>query len=159
MPWKEHLTVDLRKKFVFAASSPGANVAGLCREYGISRKNGYKWLQRYKLGGESGLDDRSRRPRKVSGVEGETVLRIIELRRANADWGAKKLRELLVREGAEHIPSSKTIARILGTRPTIRRLTAIGPENRGFGSRDGASVWSSELLRRSQLRHPTTPGP
>lgn len=115
--------MDLRKKFVFAASSPGANVARLCREYGISRKSGYKWLKRYKLGGESGLDDRSKRPRKVSGIEGETVLRIIELRRANPNWGAKKLRELLVREGAKDVPSSKTIARILDRagEPRIRK--------------------------------------
>ena len=115
--------MDLRKKFVFAASSPGANVARLCREHGISRKSGYKWLQRYKVGGESALDNRSRRPRKVSSLDGETVLRIIELRRANVDWGAKKLRGLLVREGADHIPSSKTIGRILDRagEPRIRK--------------------------------------
>jgi transposase InsO family protein len=123
MPWKEHRTVDLRKEFVLAAASPGANVAQLCREHEVSRKTAYKWLQRYRVEGESGLDNRSRRPRSVAGVDGETVLRVIELRRRYPVWGAKKLRHLLVVAGAVRIPSAKTIARILDRagEPRVRK--------------------------------------
>lgn len=115
--------MDLRRKFVLAASSPGANVAELCREYEISRKSGYKWLLRYRAEGESGLGDKSKRPRNVSSLDGEVVLRVIELRRHHPGWGAKKLRQLLVREGVGHIPSAKTIARILDRagEPRIRK--------------------------------------
>jgi hypothetical protein len=40
MPWKELCTVDIREEFVLRATSPNANVAALCREFGVSRKTG-----------------------------------------------------------------------------------------------------------------------
>ena len=114
MPWKERRPMDLRKEFVLAASALGANVSELCRAFGISRNNGYKWLRRYRQEGEAGLADRSRRPLRGPGTSGETVLRIIELRRQYSDWGPKKLRLLLMgRHDQTEVPSVKTIARIL----------------------------------------------
>src|SRR5215510_1490795 len=99
MPWKEHLAVKLREEFVLAASSVGANVSQLCREYGISRTNGQKWRKRFAALGLEGLKDQSRRPKTTSGTSGETIIRIVELRRRYPDWGAKKLHVLLTREG------------------------------------------------------------
>ena len=116
--------MDLRKEFVLAASAPGANVAELCREAGISRNNGYKWIRRFKAEGATGLQDRSRRPRKTTETSGETVLRLIELRRQHPKWGAKKLQVLLARSGyTEARPSVKTIERILDRagEPRIRK--------------------------------------
>jgi transposase InsO family protein len=123
MPWKEHRAMELRKEFVLAASEPGANLAKLCREHGISRTNGYKWLQRFRAEGREGLADRSRRPKSTSGTDVETVVRIIELRRRHSDFGAKKIRVLLLRERL-NAPSVKTIARILDRvgEPRIRKL-------------------------------------
>src|ERR1700747_3419305 len=97
MPWKEHRAVDLKKEFVLAAMSPGANVAQLCRQFGISRNNGYKWIRRFEAEGGVGLEERSRRPKKVSGTDGETIVRLVELRRLYP-WGAKKLRQVLSAE-------------------------------------------------------------
>ena len=91
MPWKAHRPMDLRKEFVLAATAPNANVMQLCKDFGISRNSGYKWIHRFKTQGELGLEDRSRRPRKTSGISGETVLRLIELRRQYPNWGAKKM--------------------------------------------------------------------
>src|SRR4051794_13834549 len=112
MPWKEHRTVDLRKEFVLAAAAPSVNISALCREYGISRNNGYKWLRRYQAEGRAGLEEHSRRPKTIVGTDGEVVLRIIELRREYPKWGPKKLRQLLLRQGAD-TPSVKTVGRIL----------------------------------------------
>lgn len=116
--------MDLRKEFVLAAKAPGANVSEICREFGISRTNGYKWLCRYKAEGVAGLDDRSRRPHRVVGTDGETVLRLIELRREHPKWGPKKLRKLLETEApGAVVPSVKTISRILDRagEPRVRR--------------------------------------
>jgi putative transposase len=118
--------MDLRREFVLAASTPGANVSQLCRDFGVSRNNGYKWIGRFEAEGEAGLHDRSRRPQKSSCTSGETVLRLIELRRQYPNWGAKKLRVLLIkghRRGAR--PSVKTIARILDRagEPRVRKTT------------------------------------
>src|SRR5690349_25071725 len=61
MPWKECNPVDERIKFI-ARLLDGDKMAPLCREFGISRKTGYKILTRYNDIGLHGLDDRSRRP-------------------------------------------------------------------------------------------------
>jgi putative transposase len=122
MPWKEHRAVDLKKQFVLAAMSPGANVAQLCRQYEISRNNGYKWIRRFEKEGEAGLEARSRRPRRIVRTDGETVLRLIELRRQYS-WGAKKLKQLLSAEMGSGVPSVKTVARILDRagEPRVRK--------------------------------------
>jgi putative transposase len=125
MPWKECRSMDLRRELVLAAGAPGANISQLCQDFGISRTNAYKWLRRYRQQGEAGLEDRSRRPLSVSGTDGETVLRLIELRRRYPRWGAKKMRVLLLAAPERgDVPSVKTIARILDRagEPRIRRL-------------------------------------
>jgi len=114
--------VELREEFVLRAKGPNANVAELCREYGISRKTAYKWLHRFERGGVAALQDMSRRPRRFLTTSGEVVLRILEIRAAHARWGPKKVRVLLLRERAE-VPSVKTIARVLERlgQPKLRR--------------------------------------
>jgi len=107
---------------------PGANVSAVCRELGVSRKTGYKWLARYRTMGLEGLADMSRRPhRSLHATSGEVVLRVIELRRAHPRWGPKKIVALLAREGLPKVPSVRTVARILeraGEPPARRRARA-----------------------------------
>jgi len=124
MPWKDLRPMDLRREFMLAAMAVGANVSELCREFGISRNNGYKWIRRYKDEGAAGLNDRSKRPLTQAGTSGETVLRLIELRRQYPKWGPKKLRILLLgKPDQAAVPSPKTIARILDRagEPRIRK--------------------------------------
>jgi len=119
--------VDVREQFILRAKSPNASISGLCREFKISRKTGYKWLQRFEERGVEGLRDQSRRPLVSLRVTGETVLRVLELH-GKYRWGPKKLHALLRREKIEHVPSARTIARILrraGFGPKRRRLERI----------------------------------
>jgi hypothetical protein len=60
MPWKEHRIVDEREAFVRSYLREATPMAELCREHGISRKTGYKWVQRFHDGGMPALMDRSR---------------------------------------------------------------------------------------------------
>ena len=62
MPWMECSAMSQRLEFVRLASKDAANVAALCRGFGISRQTGYKWLARYRVGGEATVQDQSRRP-------------------------------------------------------------------------------------------------
>ena len=57
MPWLESSTMDQRMEFVVLASPEGANVAQLCRRFGISRVTGHKWIARYASGGKASLTD------------------------------------------------------------------------------------------------------
>ncbi len=61
MPWKECSVMDERLSFI-ARHLEGEGMSDLCREFGISRKTGYKILARYKEEGVTAISDRSRRP-------------------------------------------------------------------------------------------------
>jgi transposase InsO family protein len=121
--------VKLKEEFVLLALEPGACMAKLCRKYGISRQNGYKWLRRYHEGGVEGLQERSRRPQgsRVS-VSGEMVLQVLELRQQRG-WGPKKLREVLRRrrQGREAVPSVRTIARIVARAGLTKKRRPLRP--------------------------------
>ena len=124
MPWPEVLLVNIRRDFVFRALQPGANMSALCREYGISRKTGYKWLKRYRAKGVAGLQDESRRPSNSPlQVSAETALRAVQLRRKHPRWGPKKIQVLLANElgDEEPTPSVRTVARILERAGEVRR--------------------------------------
>src|SRR5205823_9660617 len=75
-------------------------MAGLCRQFGISRKTGYKWLKRYRQEGSlRALDERSRRPlSSPRRTHGRLEERILELRQPDG-WGARKIAYLLWQEG------------------------------------------------------------
>ena len=106
--------MSLRIEFVERATKPGAKVAVLCREFGISRETGHKWLRRYREGGHEGLEEQSRRPTKSPRAATEDViLAVLEAREAHPSWGPKKLVELLKRRLRDATPSRATIARIL----------------------------------------------
>jgi transposase InsO family protein len=104
----------LRREFVGLALQPGANVKQLCSRFQISGKTGYKWLQRYREAPESGLRDRSRRPRqspKRSSVEVEG--NVLAVRDEHPAWGARKIRTRLEMLGSSEIPAGSTIHAIL----------------------------------------------
>ena len=65
MPWRVTSPMYQRQRFVLDAEHTPASFAELCRRYGISRKTGYKWLDRYARLGPESLADRSHRPAAV----------------------------------------------------------------------------------------------
>ena len=99
MPWKETCAMDERIAFVSACLRDEAPMTGLCEAFGISRKTGYKWLERYRACGPEGLDDRSRAPhhhgRRMAPEVAEAIL---ALRRDRPHWGPRKLRAVLCRQ-------------------------------------------------------------
>jgi len=106
--------MGLKMSFVKGARARGANIAALCREFGISRQTGYKWLKRYEREGFDGLEERSRRPKEVPFASAEEiVIAIVDERRKHRRWGPTKLRPLLVARFGEEAPSERTIARVL----------------------------------------------
>jgi len=114
MPFLNQTVMEQRLELVVLGSKEGANVSQLCKRYGISRKVFYKWLKRYKQRGEAGLIDLDRRP-KVSPRQIDIAVeeRVIELRKLNPEWGARKLRILLEREQIAPLPSTSTIGVVL----------------------------------------------
>jgi len=114
MPWKESLVVDQRYEFALRAVKGVEKFGDLCREFGISRKTGYKWKERFLADGLSGLGDQSRRPASSPGEVGEDmVCQIVKLRQAHPTWGAAKLRAVLARTTSVELPSESSFKRIL----------------------------------------------
>jgi len=107
--------MDERLRFV-ARLLEGEPMTDLCREFGISRKTGYKIFDRYKEEGPVALSDRSRRPVRYANQLPEQVERLlISTKREKPNWGARKIRELLVRRlaGDVRIPAISTIHAVL----------------------------------------------
>ena len=50
MPWERKTVDEKRKEFVARAVMGEESISALCREYGISRPTGYKWIERYRNG-------------------------------------------------------------------------------------------------------------
>ena len=97
MPWKASSVMEERLRFV-ARLLEGEPMSELCREFGISRKTGYKVFTRYQEHGCAALTDRSRRPvRYANQLPRQIESLIVTLKRDKPHWGARKIRELLVR--------------------------------------------------------------
>jgi transposase len=61
MPWTARSVIEERLRFI-ARLLDGEAMTEVCREFGISRKTGYKIFDRYKEHRLAALTDRSRRP-------------------------------------------------------------------------------------------------
>ena len=106
--------MEERLRFV-ARLLDGEKMAGLCREFGISRKTGYKIFNRYKDCGLEGLTDRSRRPyRHANQLPFQIEKLIIQIKKEFSSWGAPKIRERLRRIYPDvHTPAISTVHAIL----------------------------------------------
>ncbi len=90
--------MDERVRFVIRLKD-GESMASLCREFGISRKTGYKIFERYEQCGLEGLRDRTRRPFRYANQLPEQVeAAIVTAKREKPHWGARKIRERLLRK-------------------------------------------------------------
>lgn len=97
MPWKASSVMEERLRFV-ARLLDGEAMTDVCREFGVSRKTGYKIFDRYKEQGLAALSDRSRRPVRYANQLPEQIEGlIVRLKAEKPHWGARKIRELLVR--------------------------------------------------------------
>ena len=124
MPWKDRTVMDERIRFV-ARLLEGESMALLCREFNISRKTGYKIFDRYKECGLEGISDRTRRPHRYGNqlpVQVETA--ILTLKQDKPHWGARKIREKLLRRFASEVkvPAQSTIHAVLDRHGLVKRM-------------------------------------
>lgn len=114
MPWKEVSALSLKKEFVMLAQQEGSNISELCRAFNISRKTGYKLLQRYKELGDKGLVENSRRP-YTSPLKTCDAMEtaVTGLKEKHPAWGGRKLKGRLETLGHADVPAASTITEIL----------------------------------------------
>jgi transposase InsO family protein len=125
MPWKASSVMEERLRFV-GRLLDGESMSDVCREFGISRKTGYKIYSRYREHGLHALTDRSRRPvRYANQLPQQVESLIVNLKRDKPHWGARKIRELLVRRlnGDVRVPAKSTIHAVLDRHGLVRRMS------------------------------------
>jgi len=154
MPWKVSDVVSERMRFVLRLLE-GERMTDLCAEYEISRKTGYKLLERYRTQGVAGLFDCSRRPHQMPRQTSEEMRKLVlQARQGHPTWGPRKLRIWL---GDKHpgirVPSNTTIGVILAragvvvSRKRRRRVTPYSQQLRP-AERPNA-VWCADYKGQS----------
>ncbi|MCL2083909.1 MAG: IS481 family transposase [Oscillospiraceae bacterium] len=102
---------ERREEFVRRALSSERSKSALCREYGISRPTGDKWIKRFKSG--ESMENKSRAPfHTPNKTDAATESSIVALRLKHPAIGAKKLKRILENKG-EPAPAYSTINAIL----------------------------------------------
>ena len=157
MPWMEATKVEQRLEFVLRVKREECSVAEACREFGISRPTGYKWLERYEDDGLVGLHDRSRAPATIPHkTDEETEELICALRRQHPQLGPKKLRAWLVRQHPQaDWPAPSTIGDILKRNDLVeerktRRRTP--PATHPLSEADAPNrIWSADFKGQFEL--------
>jgi transposase InsO family protein len=132
MPFEDWSAMSQKREFVGLALAEGANMSALCRRFGIGRTSGYKLLQRYRVEGEAGLAERSRRPAASPlRTAPELEAAVLAVRAEHPAWGGRKIAGVLARRGRGELAPS-TVTAILrrngielgaeggGARPFIR---------------------------------------
>ena len=150
MPWKVSSEMDERLRFI-ARLLEGEAMTDLCVEFGISRKTGYKIYDRYKHSGAEALNDRSRRPyRYANQLPPQVVSQIVGLKHDKPHWGARKIRELLLRRLPSEIkvPSHSTIHAVLDRSGLVKRMGRRRNKAQGTGLSAGANpndLWCADF--------------
>ena len=156
MPWKVSDVVSERMRFVFRLLE-GERMTDLCAEYEISRKTGYKLLERFREQGAAGLFDRSRRPQRMPRQTSEDMRRLVlQARQLHRTWGPRKLRVWL---GDKHpglrVPSNTTIGVILARAGVVvsrKRRRRVAPNAEKLRQADQPNaVWCADYKGQFRL--------
>ena len=150
MPWKETDVWEQRFRFIEEWKSEDWTLAELCREFGVTRKTGYKWVERYEACGVEGLRDESRAPHTHPHAVGDEMeQRITALRGQHPLWGARKIHRVLERDGADPVPAESTIGSILKanglTVPRKRRSRARPNQTPLAHASEANKVWCADF--------------
>jgi putative transposase len=113
--------MDERVRFIAGLRS-GLGMGEACRSYGISRKTGYKWLERYKTEGPSGLEERSRAPHRMPwAIDDEMVEILVDARCRHPSWGPRKLLAWLERRHkGRNFPAASSVGDLLRRRSLVK---------------------------------------
>jgi putative transposase len=151
MPWREASPVDQRTQFIADYLRETLSITELCGMDGITRKTGYKWIDRYLRQGPAGLAERSRRPQRSPHQTAEEIgAALLEARRHHPSWGGKKRLALLhKRHPRWSLPGRSTACDILsrhGLVPRRRQRRRIGHPGKPTSQiRAPNDVWSADF--------------
>jgi len=115
MPFAVSTIMEHRQTFVLRARQEGATIGARCRQFGISPKTAYRWIDRYRAAGADGLVDRSHRPQTSPAQTAPAMeAQVLAVRTAHPTWGGRKIHAWLRdRAGVPAPPVPSTITELL----------------------------------------------
>ena len=158
MPWRSVKPMEEKIRFIGDYLSRVFSFTELCERYGISRKTGYKWVDRYIEEGAKGLEDRARRPENSPR---RTPIRIekaiLEVRQKHPHWGAKKILAILERKSIKYkLPCRSTICEILKrngcVEPKNKKRRRSHPGKPTTEANEPNSLWTSDFKGHFKTR-------
>src|SRR6266508_2917969 len=162
MGWMETCAVDERMRFVMVVEAREEAFAAVCRRFGVSRKSGYKWLERYGEAGVEGLVDRSRAPlHHPQAMTEESAERCLAVRRAHPTWGPVKVRAWLERRAPQTPwPVASTIGALFDREGLTVRHRLRSDNGPPFASRGagGLSKLSVKVIKAGVVPERIAPG-
>jgi len=129
-----------------AGSGSDVSFTDLCNRFGISRKTGYKWLDRYAVEGSDGLKDRSRVP-KTSPTRTPALVeaKVLKVRKKHPVWGGRKIRRRLIDLGNVDVPAASTITDILRRHGKLVPAPSQAGGYTSFESEEPNDMWQSDF--------------
>jgi len=159
MPWRNTTIMDEKYFFINEYRAHNFTMTELCKQFGISRTLGYKYVKRFKEMGIKGLEELSRKPKSSpSKTNPKAVKTIITIRTKHSRYGAKKIKTIIERD-FPHIecPSQTTINTILnkeGLIPERKTNRHIYPCNQKFNPSLPNDIWSIDFKGKMRLFDP-----
>lgn len=158
MPWLETNPMLERRHFMHDFESGNWTMTELCLRYGISRNTGYKWLERYRQSGASGLHDHSRAPRSCPHQTSDELVELILEENSRYGWGARKILKRLQKRFPERtLPARSTIFDILEkhgrVRPRRRLRRWKHPGAAPFNTTAPNQVWTVDFKGQFLMRN------
>jgi transposase InsO family protein len=107
--------MNTKYEFVLKSFNKQKTFTELCRDYGISTKSGYKWVQRFLEGGFPALEEKSRKPAHNSKETPEEIsVELIRIKNLHKTWGATKILKIYQNNHpGEYAPARSTVENIL----------------------------------------------
>lgn len=117
------------REFVELAEKGEVPFSALCSRFGVSRKTGYKWLNRFRARGQAGLQPQSRRPKtSPRRTPAEVVDTVLAMRRTEPGWSVARIHQELTARGIQPLPAPSTIDLILR-----RQRAAVAAQQQALG--------------------------
>jgi len=148
MSWQGVTVMDQRVRFIAEYLKGYFPFSELCFQFSISRKTGYKWVQRYEEQGIEGLNDRARRPHNCPHKTDTAIVdAIVQARMKHPNWGPKKLLQIIAPDYKE-LPAISTTADILTRNgliaPGKRRIRRTHPGCPKTTTNEPNDIWTAD---------------
>jgi transposase InsO family protein len=115
--------MEQRERFIRDWQLALYTMTELSARYAVSRKTGYKWLERFDEGGRQALGDRSRAPHQCpQRISEETAHLMCDARRQHPTWGPEKLLDWLEPRHPDRTwPAASTAGDLLARRGLVKK--------------------------------------